>query len=362
MKFIKSLTIFLILIFGALTVIAQTTAFTYQGKLTQSGNVTTALYDMQFRLFDNPNAGQGTQQGATVTNPSVQTTDGIFTVQLDFGSAVFTAGANLYLEVSVRPAGSGGGYSSLAPRPPLTSAPYSIKSLQSLNAENLGGVAAGNYLPFNGDGSNLTGVAKLGTDNVFTGADNSFPQITLSGDGQIIAPRLENSATDPAPASASNIGRVYFNTADQILKISNGTVWQNVVPRIVNMTYLGSGSWVCGASIVADQVLTFTKVSNSSRLKITYTDDIAASSGSINNIEIFRVLSPGLSGITPFRMVYSGGLTATTIHPQMEGYYTNIPAGTITLGVFCGCSGPGCSVTVTRPSGGRFLLEVTEVP
>lgn len=115
----------------AVTINAQTTAFTYQGKLTDGAAAASGNYDMQFRLFDNPNAGQGTQQGVTFTNASVPATNGIFTVQLDFGSAVFAAGADLYLEISLRPAGSAGGYTNLAPRQRLTSAPYAIRALSA---------------------------------------------------------------------------------------------------------------------------------------------------------------------------------------------------------------------------------------
>lgn len=43
----------------AVSISAQTTEFTYQGKLTDGGMPPTANYDMQFRLFDSPDAGQG---------------------------------------------------------------------------------------------------------------------------------------------------------------------------------------------------------------------------------------------------------------------------------------------------------------
>ena len=134
---------------------AQTTAFTYQGRLSDNGTPATGTYDMQFRLFDNPNAGQGTQQGVTITNPSVQVASGVFSVQLDFGAAVFVTGASRYLEVSLRTAGSLGGYTSLAPRQQVTSAAYAVQSLNATNALNattaanatqLGGVAASQYV------------------------------------------------------------------------------------------------------------------------------------------------------------------------------------------------------------------------
>ena len=121
--------------FFPVTIEAQTTAFTYQGRLTDNGNQANGTYEMQFRLFDTQAAGTGTQLGSTITNASVPATNGIFAVNLDFGAAVFS-GATLYLEVSLRPAGSNGGYTSLAPRQRLTSAPYAVKALNATNATN----------------------------------------------------------------------------------------------------------------------------------------------------------------------------------------------------------------------------------
>src|SRR5215813_1319426 len=60
---------------------AQTTAFTYQGKLTDSGNLATGNYDFQFTLFDALSGGA--QQGTTQTVSNVTVTNGIFTVNLD---------------------------------------------------------------------------------------------------------------------------------------------------------------------------------------------------------------------------------------------------------------------------------------
>lgn len=171
---------------------AQTTEFTYQGRLTDSNvaQPTNGTYEMQFRLFDTPNAGQGDQQGATLTRPAVQVVNGIFTVGLDFGAANFAAGANLYLELSVRPAGSMGGYTSLAPRQPLTSSPYAIRSLNATtanNALNLGGVAANQFV--------LTADARLSDErSPLAGSGNyiqntTFPQTSanfnIAGSGVI---------------------------------------------------------------------------------------------------------------------------------------------------------------------------------
>lgn len=69
---------------AAAVAFAQGTAFSYQGRLTDAANPADGLFDMQFKLFDTPTVGTGTQQGSTITNPSVQVAAGIFTVQLDF--------------------------------------------------------------------------------------------------------------------------------------------------------------------------------------------------------------------------------------------------------------------------------------
>ena len=70
------------------------TAFTYQGKLTDStGNPISGTRDMTFKLFDSPNpfAYGGHQVGPTVTKTGVNVSGGLFTVQLDFGP-VFEGG------------------------------------------------------------------------------------------------------------------------------------------------------------------------------------------------------------------------------------------------------------------------------
>ena len=96
------------------------TAFTYQGRLTDGGNPANGAYDLEFKLYNA--AGGGTQVGSTVTLADVTVSDGLFTVSLDFG-AVFD-GTDLWLQIGVRPGDSGGTYTSLSPRQPLTAAPY----------------------------------------------------------------------------------------------------------------------------------------------------------------------------------------------------------------------------------------------
>jgi hypothetical protein len=89
---------------------------------------------MQFKLFDAVSGG--IQQGATLTNPTVQVTNGIFAVTLDFTATVFN-GSPRFLEIAVRQAGSLDPYTLLAPRQQIASTPYAIRSLVSTAADGL---------------------------------------------------------------------------------------------------------------------------------------------------------------------------------------------------------------------------------
>jgi hypothetical protein len=139
---------FVLCLFASSAAHAQGAAFTYQGRLTDSGNPVTGVYDMQFKLFDTATVGAGTQHGATITNSSVQVTNGGFSVELDFGLAVFDGSAR-FLEIALRPAGSADPYTVLSPRQPLTATPYALHSATAdtaLNATQLGGQPASGFI------------------------------------------------------------------------------------------------------------------------------------------------------------------------------------------------------------------------
>ena len=97
--------------------------FTYQGYLTDGGSPANGTYDFEFRLYDDPDTG--TQVGSTVTVDDKTVTDGLFMVELDFGSGAFNGEAR-YLEIGVRPGGSTGAYTTLSPRQPLTATPFAL--------------------------------------------------------------------------------------------------------------------------------------------------------------------------------------------------------------------------------------------
>ena len=99
------------------------TAFTYQGRLTDAGSPANGAYDFEFRLYDA--ASGGSQVGSTVPLADVIVSNGLFTVQLDFGAAAFTGDAR-WLEIQVRAGASSGSYTALSPLQALTAAPYAL--------------------------------------------------------------------------------------------------------------------------------------------------------------------------------------------------------------------------------------------
>src|SRR6266545_606773 len=130
----KSFLLLALLTLGWQTVVAQTTAFNYQGKLTDAGNLANGQFDFQFKLFDTQTVGTGMQQGGNVNVANVAVTNGSFSVQLDFGAcASCFNGAARFLEIAVKPTSSGT-FTTLGPRQPITSTPYAIRSQNAATA------------------------------------------------------------------------------------------------------------------------------------------------------------------------------------------------------------------------------------
>ena len=97
-------------------------SFSYQGQLKDGGVPVDGNYDFEFKLYDS--ASGGSQVGSTRQKTNVPVTDGIFTVELDFGPAAFE-GESRWLEIQVRPAGTGS-YTGLGPRQHITPTPYAM--------------------------------------------------------------------------------------------------------------------------------------------------------------------------------------------------------------------------------------------
>lgn len=106
----------------------MTTAFTYQGLIKASGSPVNGTCDFIFTLY---NSG-GSQVGSSYGVNNLTVANGLFTVQLDFGSAFL--GQALWLQTQSRCPAASGSYATLSPRQALTAAPYAL-ALPGLHTE-----------------------------------------------------------------------------------------------------------------------------------------------------------------------------------------------------------------------------------
>ena len=186
MKIKLTFALLILLTFGA-SAWSQTPDFTYQGRLLDSSAAANGNYDLEFKLYDAQS--NGTLLG-TCTRPGTPVSSGIFTVRLDFPANAFD-GTDRFLEIGVKPASDPGPFVPLTPRQPITSAPYSVRSLTAAtadlatNSSQLGGIPSNGFIhngttQQGGSDFNISGNGTLGgtlnADNV-----NSATQYSIAG-------------------------------------------------------------------------------------------------------------------------------------------------------------------------------------
>ena len=200
--FVRSLSFALLSLFLAvINASAQTTAFNYQGQLNDGAIPANGTYQMEFKLFD-ANAA-GTQIGSTVTNNTVTVTNGVFTVNLDFGASPFAAGANRWLEIGVRKATDPPGFTTLAPRQQMLSSPYSVKTLSATSADSLSPACVGCVT--NAQINDVAGSKVTGT---VANATNATTATTLSG---TVGVANGGTGSTTAAGARTNLGIVGTN-------------------------------------------------------------------------------------------------------------------------------------------------------
>ena len=109
---------FLLCVTLPLLAAAPTTAFTYQGQIKQQGEPFTGTVDLEFRLWNDATAGS--EVAPSVRHDDVPVQDGVFTVEIDFGT-VFGVEQH-WIEVIADG-------TPLLPRQPVTAAPLAVFAL-----------------------------------------------------------------------------------------------------------------------------------------------------------------------------------------------------------------------------------------
>lgn len=282
-------------------VYGQTSTFTYQGRFTDGGTAANGTYDMQFKLFDEA----GTQIGSTITNTAVLVTNGVFTVQLDYGAAGFP-GANRFLEIGVRLAGGGESYTVLSPRQQLTATPYAIRSAtttkadsatkadfatmadtatkadtatSATNAAQLGGVAANQYITTNDSRLIDARTPMAGSSNYIQNTNSQQPaNFNINGSGSaagMLSANVITSATqyniggqrflsgalghntyvgiDSGPAGGLGVNNSFYGYRSGLNNLSNGNSFFGSFAGSDNTT--GGGNSFFGADAGAQNTL-----------------------------------------------------------------------------------------------------------
>ena len=163
------ITIVSVLLTSASRAQGQGTAFTYQGRLNDSGTPASGIYDLRFTIYDSTN-DPGVVIAGPLINLATAVSNGLFTVTLNFGAGVFT-GADRWLQIGVQTNG-GSAFTNLSLRQKLGPTPYAIMAGNVAS----GGLAAGTYgnaVTFSNSANSFTGngagLTSLNASNLASG-------------------------------------------------------------------------------------------------------------------------------------------------------------------------------------------------
>jgi hypothetical protein len=206
-----------------LTILAQGTAFTYQGRLNDGASPASGSYDVTFTLFATSNGGSAV--AGPLTNTATAVSNGLFTVTLDFGNQF--PGTPRWLEIGVCTNGSGA-FVTLSPRQQFTSTPYSIQaanaaaavtaaSANSVAAANITGTLGTTQLPSSVITNGASGVSISGS---FSGVGNGLTAVpgtlpwqaaggtnltAVANQGYVITNSSSTTVTLPASANVGDV-------------------------------------------------------------------------------------------------------------------------------------------------------------
>lgn len=191
---------------------AQSTAFTYQGRLNFNGAPVNGAYDFQFAIYD-ASVGGNLLAGPLSIN-AVNVVNGLFVARLDFGVGVFT-GPPRWLQVSSGPAGAGNPIT-LDRRLELTSSPYSIRALAAGTAD------------------------KIAPGTVVTSLNGLHDDLTLATDPTLLLSKSGNTLTLSVPGGT---GGGFWSLAGSNLFYNAGNVGIGSSNPVHRLSISGGSSW-----------------------------------------------------------------------------------------------------------------------
>jgi hypothetical protein len=334
--------------------IAQGTAFTYQGQLQNNGSPASGTYNLAFSLF-NTNVGGVAMAGPMITN-GVGVSNGLFVVTIDFGEGVFT-GASNWLEIGVETNG-GGAFTTLAPRQQLTPTPYAITAanvnglqIQPNAASGAPNVIAGSSVNYIAPGYFGSVIAGGGATNYSGMPSNSIAgnfDVIAGGQANVISSLFDNIAggwNNLITADTSMIGGGQYNQVNAPKGVIGGGFGNGVNGTYGtvgggqgNFTY-GEGATIPGGQ--NNQAYGVNSFAAGFKAQALHDGAFVWSDNSTNT------LFPS-SGSNQFLIRATGGVGINTNNPNGSALNVN---GTVTAGNFVGSGAGLTGVTTTLAAG-----------
>jgi hypothetical protein len=346
-----------------LTVHAQGTAFTYNGKLNDGANPATGIYDLRFTLCDAVTNGNSV---GSLTNTATGITNGLFAVTLDFGG-VFN-GSNYWLELAARTNG-GGAFSALSPRQQIMPTPYAIysanagsavtaamaTSANSVSAANIAGTVQlaqlpGTILTNGSSGVNLTGTFSgngAGVTNVSLQTANSAGAIAWSS----IAGQTSFVLSSNYPVGQQPYSGVVFKNVDGRLDLATANLADSTLTVLTNN---GSGGFGFSATLNTGShpdSVTAADINGDG-----YLDLISANTGS-GTLSLFTNNGTGGFGFLTSLNTGYYPYTATAVDVNGDGKMDLISSELYTFTVFIN-NGDGSFTSTTYNTPGEYLNSV----
>lgn len=327
------------------------TNFPYQGRLTDGGAPANGTYDIQLLMF-NASVG-GTQKGLTQTFNDRVVSNGVFTVNADFGAQFDSE--ERWIEVRVRPGASVGAYTTISPRTEATATPYAqALKLPVTESSNL----VNGLLTFTNTNSSstayvlkLTSVAPSGNP---TGIGFQPVMILDTNNGNGLA--AYTSATSAYSAYLSSSGNA---SSGLVISNTSATSGSGVRADMTATSNTGNGVDIGNAGLGRAGLFTVTNTSNGANA-------LEIQTNGNSNSQAIRSLHSGLGDNALFEItnVNNAGeaVEAHTIGTGNAGYFEidNTSSGTPALqGTTNGASGEGVYGFSSGSSGTGVLGSAT---
>ena len=243
MKFGKFVFIMLLALLARLHPAAAqgTTAFTYQGQLHDTGTNANGTYTMVFGLYDA--AAGGTQIGSSLSNATTLA-NGLFTVNLDFGTAAFNGKAR-WLDIAVQTGTNAA--ETLAPRVQLLPTTYALYAANAATAatDTTSGAVT------NSGWSEEVGTYQ-GHNNSLLVSDNGSLVLGLGAGGGIVNGGLQVNSLQINSVGLNDDGQGQFTVSDGIIAsnlVLNGNSISFPTRTGANVTVDAGGDFIFNGNV-----------------------------------------------------------------------------------------------------------------